>query len=81
MWYEHFLKNVFRLPMSALATVAGKSFNGRFAANIDFPMGYFMLPLLYADVGSLKFPHKLEKFEKNNVVGTIQNLELLTKNG
>ena len=49
MWYKHFLRNVwrdFRLPMSALATVAGKSFNGKFTAKIDFPIGYFMLPLL-----------------------------------
>ena len=26
--------------------VAGKSFNGKFTAKIDFPIGYFMLPLL-----------------------------------
>ena len=35
--------------MSALATVAGKSFNGKFTAKIDFPripIGCFMLPLL-----------------------------------
>ena len=32
--------------MSALATVEGKSFNGKFNAKIDFPIGYFMLPLL-----------------------------------
>ena len=36
----------FRLPMSALATVARKSFNGKFTAKNDFPIGYFMLPLL-----------------------------------
>ena len=36
----------FRLPMSALATVARKSFNGKFTAKIDFPIGHFMLPLL-----------------------------------
>ena len=33
-------------PMSALATVARKSFNGKFTAKIDFPVGHFMLPLL-----------------------------------
>ena len=32
--------------MSALATVAGEIFNGKFTAGIDFPIGYFMLPLL-----------------------------------
>ena len=44
-----FKRNVwrdFRLPMSALATVARKRFNGKFTAKIDFPIGYFMLPLL-----------------------------------
>ena len=49
MWYKHFSRNVwrdYRLPMSALATVAGKSFNGKFTAKIDFPIGYVMLPLL-----------------------------------
>ena len=29
-----------RLSMSALATVAGKSFNGKFTAKLDFPIGY-----------------------------------------
>ena len=28
--------------MSALATVAGKSYNGKFRAKIDFPLGYLM---------------------------------------
>ena len=49
MWCEHFVKNVFRdfrLPMSALATVAGKNCNGNFAAKIDLSIGLFMLPLL-----------------------------------
>ena len=32
--------------MSALATVAGKNFNGKFTAKMDFSIGYFMLPLL-----------------------------------
>ena len=49
MWYKHFLRNVwrdFRLPMSALATAAGKSFNGKFTSTFDFPIGYFILLLL-----------------------------------
>ena len=36
----------FRLPMAALATVAGESFNGTFTAKIDFPIEYFILGLL-----------------------------------
>ena len=32
--------------MSALATVAWERFNGKFTAKIDFPIGYFILPLL-----------------------------------
>ena len=35
----------FRLPTSALATVAQKVSNGKFTAKIDFPIGYFILPL------------------------------------
>ena len=49
MWYKHFVRNVwryFRLPMSALARIARKSFNGEFTAKIDFPIGHFALPLL-----------------------------------
>ena len=36
----------FRVPMAALATVARKSFHGKFTAQIDFLIGHFMLPLL-----------------------------------
>ena len=32
--------------MLALATVAQKSFNGKFTAKIDFSIWHFMLPLL-----------------------------------
>ena len=49
MWFKHSVKNVwrdFRHPMSALPMVARKSFNGKFTAKIDFPIGNFMLPLL-----------------------------------
>ena len=48
-WSKYLSNNVwrdFRLPMSALATVAGKSFNGKFTPKIDIPLGYFILPLL-----------------------------------
>ena len=43
--------------MSALATVAGKSFNGKFTAKIDFPIGY--VTITDADSGSLKSLHYL----------------------
>ena len=48
MWSKYLSDNVwrdFRLPMSALATVAGKVVR-KFTAKIDFPIGYFILPLL-----------------------------------
>ena len=32
----------FRLPMSALATAVGKSFDGKVPVKIDFPIGYFL---------------------------------------
>ena len=32
--------------MSELVAVAGKSFKGKLTAKIDFPLGYFTLPLL-----------------------------------
>ena len=75
----------FRLPMSALATVAGKSFNGKFTAKIDFPMRYLFYQGADAGIGSLKslhtlfhkyLDHMLVKFEQNRAVRTIQFLEL-----
>ena len=44
MWSKYVSNNVwrdFRLLMSALATVAGKSFKCKFTAKIDFPLGYY----------------------------------------
>ena len=49
----------FRLLMTALATVAGKSFNGKFTAKMDFPIDCFILPIADADFGSLKSLHTL----------------------
>ena len=49
MWCKHFFKECMERPqtlMSALATVARKSFDGTFTTKIDFPIGHFMLPLL-----------------------------------
>ena len=88
MWYKHFLWNVwsdFRLPMSGLATVAGKSFNGKFTAKIDFPIGVFYITIADADIGSLKSLHTLfdkyldymlVKFDQNRMVRTVQNFDL-----
>ena len=68
--------------------VARKSFNGKFTAKIDIPIGHFMLPLLIADIGSRKSLHKLfdkylehmlVKFEQNRMVRTTQNLVLFDK--
>ena len=44
MWCKHFSRNVwkdFGFSISALATVAGKSFNSKFTAKIDFPIRHF----------------------------------------
>ena len=92
MWYKNFLRNVwrdFRLSMSALAMVAGKSFNSKFTAKIDFSIMYFILPISAdADIDSLKslhtlfvkyLDHMLVKFEQNHMVPTLQNIELFDK--
>ena len=61
--------------MSALATIAGKSFNCKFIAKFNFLIRYFMLPLIAdADIGSLKslhalfdnLEHMLVKFEQKS---------------
>ena len=63
MWSKYLSNDIwrdFKLPMSALATVAGKSFNDKFTAKIDFPLGYyFYITIAYADIGSLKSLHTL----------------------
>ena len=81
IWYKHSLRNVwrnFRLPMSALATVAEK-----FTPKIDFPIGYFILPLLILDIESLKslhtlfykyLDHMLVEFKQNRMVRTITKM-------
>ena len=77
------------LPMSALATVARKSFDSKFTAKIDFPIGHFMLPLIAdTNIESLKslhtlfdkyLDHMLVKFEQNLMIRTIQNCVLFDK--
>ena len=91
IWYKLFLRNIwrdFRLPMSALATVARKSFNGKFTAK--FSDRAFYVPIANADIGSLKslhtlfdryLDHVLVKFEQNRIFWTIQNLVLFDKKG
>ena len=88
---QTFSRNVWRdfaLTMSALAAVAGKSFNGKFNEKIDFPIGYFYVTLADADIGSLKSLHTLfgkyldyilVKSEQNRIVQTIQSFELFDK--
>ena len=74
-------------PWSALATVAGKSFNGKFAPKTDFSIGYFMLLFLMLILKSLHtlfdkyLDHMLVKFEQNSTVRTIKKFELFDKNG
>ena len=64
--------------MSALATVAEK-----FTPKIDFPIGYFILPLLILDIESLKslhtlfykyLDHMLVEFKQNRMVRTITKM-------
>ena len=43
--------------MSALATVARKSFNGKSTGRIDFLIGHFMVIIADADIGSQKSFH------------------------
>ena len=53
--------------------VARKS-NDKFTVKMDFPMGYFMLPLLHADIGSLKSLHELfDKYLDHILVKLEQN--------
>ena len=90
MWYKHFFKEYMeRLKTSTffhstvLATVEWKSFNGKFAAKIDFPIGYFMLLLYFGcwywkcKVSPCIFYKYLEymlvKFEQNRMVRILQN--------
>ena len=44
----------FRLPVSEFATIAWKSFDGKFTTKIDFPIEHFMLLYTDNDIGSLK---------------------------
>ena len=74
--------------MSVFATVAQKSFNGKFTAKFEFPIGH--VAITDSDIGSLKslriiFGKYLDcilaKFEQNCMVGStgIQNFELFGK--
>ena len=68
----------------SFSKVARKSFNDKCIAQIDFPIGYFMLPNADANIGSLKSLHTLGymlvKFEQIRIVQTIQNFQLCDKN-
>ena len=91
IWYKHFLRNIwrdFRLPMSVLATVARKSFNGKFTGKKWFSDLAFYVIIADADIWSLKslhtlfdeyLDHMLVKFEQNRMIRTIQNCMLFDK--
>ena len=93
MWSKYVSNNVwrdFQLPMSALATVARKSFNVKFTAKIDFPIGHFMLPLLMLtlEVKSLSIHYLISIWTTcwwnlNEIVWSkiYKILSFLTKNG
>ena len=78
-----------RLPMSALATAAGKSFNGKFTAKVNFSIGYFLLPLLMltSEVCSLSIHYLISVWTTcwcnlNKIVWSklyVQNVELFDK--
>ena len=91
VWSKYVSINVlrdFRLPASAFATVAQKSFNDKFAAKIDFLDRAFCLTNTDADIESLTSLHTLfnkylnhmpVKFEQNRMILNILNLELFGK--
>ena len=73
--------------MSAFATVAWKSFNGKITAKFTFRSGIFVTTT-GADIGSFKsrhtlfdeyLDHILVKFEQNHMLGNIQNFKLFGK--
>ena len=93
MWYKYFVRNVwrdFRISMLALTTVARKSFNGKFTAKIDFPIGHLMLQLLMLilKVSSFSIHYLISIWitgwwNLNNIVWSklYKILSFLTKNG
>ena len=68
--------------MSAIATVAGKMFYGKFTAKIDFPIGHFVLYTIKSlhTLFDKYLDNMLVKFKQNRMVRTIQILGFLTKN-
>ena len=69
----------FRLPMSALATVARKSFNGKLTARNDFPIRAFYVSIADADIGSLKSVHTLFDEYLDHMLVKFENLVLFDK--
>ena len=73
----------FRLPMSALATVAGKNFNGKCTVQIDFSDRILYTPSLMLTLEMLEvymvspysfdkyLDHMLLKFEQNHMIQTV----------
>ena len=77
----------FRFSVSAFATIAWKSLNGKYTAKIDFQIGHFMLLSLTLTLEVLSlltlFDKHLKlhagKFEQNCRVRNIQNFSLFGK--
>ena len=75
--------------MTALTTVAGKGFNGKFTGNIYFPIDrVFYVTIADVDIGNLKslnalfnkfLDHMLVTFEQNRMIRTIHNFKLFDK--
>ena len=82
------MERLYTSNMSALATVAGKNFNSKFTAKIDFPIGYFIIPLLMLTsrkslhtLFDKYLDHMLVQFDQNCMVQTKRNfVDLPTKN-
>ena len=75
-------------PMSALAKVARKSFNGRFTTKKMIFRPVFYITIAETDIRSLKslhtlfdkyLDHVLVKYKQNRMFQTIQNFELFNK--
>ena len=88
MWSKYVSNNVrrdFRVPVSAFATVARQSFNGKFTAILDH---VFYVTITDTDIESITslrtlfskyLDHMVVKFEQNCTVRNIQKFELFGK--
>ena len=75
----------FRLPVSSFATAARKSFNGKFTAKMDLPIGFYVT-ITDADIRTLqtfifdKYLYRmLVKFDQNRMVQICKIFTFLAK--